>query len=85
MCIICFGWKSSPLTGNPPIQFIENNIGQQWTEDAALRYALCRHTLTLDGRFQHFGQNAQQLLVPYAQRPELFQQLAMVYVVKEAP
>ena len=52
-----------PLTADPPIQFIENNVGEQRGEDTSLRRALIGISLFTVRKhhwgFQHFLNNAQ--------------------------
>lgn len=77
-----------PLRRYPPVQFIENNVGQQWRENTALRcpftwvenFSVRHH----DWGFQHFPNNAQKPFILNSHFPHLLNQLCVVYIVKEA-
>ena len=77
-----------PLTADPPIQFIENNVGEQRGEDTSLRRALIGVNLFTAwkhyGGFQHFLDNAQQPPVLYAQSPHLPHEFGMIDIIEKA-
>lgn len=93
LCVApCFEFRfrghALPLGSNPPVQFIQYDICKQRRQDSALRSTLVGANLFSvwqnNRRFQHFLNDAQQLLIPYSQCPYLPNQFCMVDVVEES-
>ena len=78
----------NPLAFNPVVQFIQNDIGEEWRDDTPLWGPLrwpCHLPVfqTYRGR-QDSPKYKKKLFVMDSKRPDLTYQLAMVNVVKES-
>ena len=77
-----------PLTADPPIQFIENNVGEQRGEDTSLRRSLIGVNFIAVGEyhggFQHFSDDTQQFLVLYAQCPHLPHEFGVIDIIEKS-